>query len=326
MKYGVSYFGNRILKHVEEDMKELKEIGFDVIVHTFSENDHKFYFRTMKDIVKLTKNLGMEVWIDPWGVGGVFGGEAFSNFLIENPSEWQITNRGRAVGSACLNSPKFREYMKRWLEAAVETGANAVFWDEPHFHILKDFPKEWTCRCERCKEKFKEIYGHDMPEEFTEEVSNFRNKTIEDFFEEVLSYSKKLGMKNVICFLPFESELFGLKDYESIAKIEYVDNIGSDPYWMAFKLEMNSFLKETTQKILKLSSKYGKENHMWLQAFKIPRGREEDIVKGAKILKKENVETVLFWGVFACKHISSIAPDDPEKAWEVVKQIVKEVR
>ncbi|RKX57529.1 MAG: hypothetical protein DRP24_00110 [Thermotoga sp.] len=326
MKYGVSYFGSRILKHVEEDMKELKEIGFDVIVHTFSENDHKFYFRTMKDIVKLTRDLGMEVWIDPWGVGGVFGGEAFSNFLIENPSEWQITNRGRAVGSACFNSPKFREYMKRWLEAAVETGADAVFWDEPHFHILKDFPKEWTCRCERCKEKFKETYGHDMPEEFTEEVSNFRNKTIKDFFEEVLSYSKKLGMKNVICFLPFESELFGLKDYESIAKIEYVDNIGSDPYWMAFKLEMNPFLKETTQKILKLSSKYGKENHMWLQAFKVPRGREEDIVKGAKILKKENVETVLFWGVFACKHISSIAPDDPEKAWEVVKQIVKEVR
>jgi len=326
MRYGVSYFGNRILKHVEEDMKELKEIGFDVIVHTFSENDHKFYFRTMKDIVKLTKDLGMEVWIDPWGVGGIFGGEAFSNFLIENPSEWQITNRGKAVGSACFNSPKFREYMKRWLEAAVETGADAVFWDEPHFHILKDFPKEWTCRCERCREKFKETYGHDMPEEFTEEVSNFRNETIKDFFEEVLSYSKKLGMKNVICFLPFESELFGLKDYESIAKIENVDNIGSDPYWMAFKLEMNPFLKETTQKILKLSSKYGKENHIWLQAFKVPRGREEDIVKGAKILKKENVDTVLFWGVFACKHISSIAPDDPEKTWEVVKQIVREVR
>ena len=326
MRYGVSYFGNRILKHVEEDMKELKEIGFDVIVHTFSENDHKFYFRTMKDIVKLTKDLGMEVWIDPWGVGGIFGGEAFSNFLIENPSEWQITNRGKAVGSACFNSPKFREYMKRWLEAAVETGADAVFWDEPHFHILKDFPKEWTCRCERCREKFKETYGHDMSEEFTEEVSNFRNETIKDFFEEVLSYSKKLGMKNVICFLPFESELFGLKDYESIAKIENVDNIGSDPYWMAFKLEMNPFLKETTQKILKLSSKYGKENHIWLQAFKVPRGREEDIVKGAKILKKENVDTVLFWGVFACKHISSIAPDDPEKTWEVVKQIVREVR
>lgn len=326
MRYGVSYFGNRILKHVEEDMKELKEIGFDVIVHTFSENDHKFYFRTMKDIVKLTKDLGMEVWIDPWGVGGIFGGEAFSNFLIENPSEWQITNRGKAVGSACFNSPKFREYMKRWLEAAVETGADAVFWDEPHFHILKDFPKEWTCRCERCREKFKETYGHDMPEEFTEEVSNFRNETIKDFFEEVLSYSKKLGMKNVICFLPFESEMFGLKDYESIAKIENVDNIGSDPYWMAFKLEMNPFLKETTQKILKLSSKYGKENHIWLQAFKVPRGREEDIVKGAKILKKENVDTVLFWGVFACKHISSIAPDDPEKTWEVVKQIVREVR
>ena len=325
MRYGVSYFGNRILKHVEEDMKELKEIGFDVIVHTFSENDHKFYFRTMKDIVKLTKDLGMEVWIDPWGVGGVFGGEAFSNFLIENPSEWQITNRGRAVGSACFNSPKFREYMKRWLEAAVETGADAVFWDEPHFHILKDFPKEWTCRCERCREKYKETYGHDMPEEFTEEVSNFRNETIKDFFEEVLSYSKKLGMKNVICFLPFESELFGLKDYESIAKIENVDNIGSDPYWMAFKLKMNPFLKETTQKILKLSSKYGKENHIWLQAFKVPRGREEDIVKGVKILKKENVDTVLFWGVFACKHISSIAPDDPEKTWEVVKQIVREV-
>ena len=216
--------------------------------------------------------------------------------------------------------------MKRWLEAAVETGTDAVFWDEPHFHILKDFPKEWTCRCERCREKFKETYGHDMPEEFTEEVSDFRNKTIKDFFEEALAYSKKLGMKNVICFLPFESDLVGLKDYESIAKIESVDNIGSDPYWMAFKLEMNPFLEETTRKILRLSNKYSKENHIWLQAFKVPRGREEDIVKGAKILKKENVDTVLFWGVFACKHISSIAPDDPEKTWEVVKRIVKEVR
>lgn len=324
MRYGVSYFGNRILKHVEKDMKELKEIGFKVIVHTFSENDHKYYSKTMGNIVKLTKNLGMEVWIDPWGVGGVFGGEAFSNFLIENPSEWQITNTGKIVGSACFNSTKFREYMKRWIESAAETGANAVFWDEPHFYILKNFPKEWTCRCERCRRKFKEIYGYDMPEEFTEEISNFRNETIKDFFNEVLSYAKKLGMKNVICFLPFESELFGLNDYESIAKIESVDNIGSDPYWIAFKLEMNPFLKETTRKILKLSSKYDRENHIWLQAFRIPRGREEEIIEGARVLKEENVDTVLFWGVFACEHISSIAPDDPEKVWEIVKRIVKE--
>lgn len=39
---------------------------------------------TAKDIIKEAHKLDMEVYIDPWGLGKVFGGEAYSNFIAKN--------------------------------------------------------------------------------------------------------------------------------------------------------------------------------------------------------------------------------------------------
>ena len=136
INFGISYFGNRDLKHVEKDLLELKKIGFKKIVHTYSENDFKFYEKTMKDIVKLSEDLGFETWIDPWGVGGIFGGEAFSGFLQDNMSEAQISNLGRSLGSVCFYSEKFRDFIKKWIDSVKFIGGKIIFWDEPHFHLF----------------------------------------------------------------------------------------------------------------------------------------------------------------------------------------------
>ena len=135
MKTGVSYFGNRIPEHfVNRDLPDIIAHGCTYIVHTFSENDLQHYATSLKSMVTATHEAGLEAYIDPWGVGGVFGGEAYSEFLPNNLDAWQTKLDGTPVPMACLNAPMFREFMRTWVDAAVELGADVIFWDEPHLY------------------------------------------------------------------------------------------------------------------------------------------------------------------------------------------------
>src|SRR5262245_51746503 len=55
IQFATSYFGNRILRHVITDMNALRQNGFDIVLHTFSELDLRFYPRTMVEIVDASK-------------------------------------------------------------------------------------------------------------------------------------------------------------------------------------------------------------------------------------------------------------------------------
>ncbi|MEJ5228863.1 MAG: hypothetical protein WHT65_02575 [Pseudothermotoga sp.] len=325
MRFGVSYFGNRMPWYVEKDLEILKKDGFQIIVHTYSENDFRFYEKTMRDIAQMSKDMGFEIWADPWGWGGIFGGEAFSGFLQHNMDQAQVGNDGKQKGSVCFNSQSFRGYIKQWIDATKEAGFDAIFWDEPHFHIpspFTDFPSVWTCRCDRCKRLFEEKYGYPMPTEYNEDVANFRNDTVVEFFSDLTKYAKQKDLKNIVCFLPFEMELFGIRDFEQVAKVDFIDNIGTDPYWFAFGLQVNPFVEEAAKKIETLSQKYKKQSHMWLQGFKVPAGREEELFEGYSTIKNHRIDSLLFWGVYACEHISSIAPEDSKRTWQTILRIV----
>lgn len=63
MSIGVSYFGNRILRHVEADMDDLVTRGFTGVLHTFSENDYHWYHQQMARIVETSKRRGLEVQV-----------------------------------------------------------------------------------------------------------------------------------------------------------------------------------------------------------------------------------------------------------------------
>ena len=57
------------------DLKDIKAHNCNLIVHTFSENDLFYYPETMTEIVKISHQEGFETYLDPWGVGNIFGGE-----------------------------------------------------------------------------------------------------------------------------------------------------------------------------------------------------------------------------------------------------------
>ena len=129
---GVSYFGVRTPKHALADMQDIKAAGFNAVLHTWSEEDQQYYYGTMAEIVDRTAELGLTVYVNPWGVGRVFGGEAYSELTARNHDLCQVALDGKPKVAACPNHPEFRTYMHHWIESVCATKVSTVFWDEPH--------------------------------------------------------------------------------------------------------------------------------------------------------------------------------------------------
>lgn len=71
LRMGTAYHGNRILKHVREDMEDIARHNMNLVVHMFTHTDWERHLGVMKDIVSASRDAGLEVWIDNWGLGGL---------------------------------------------------------------------------------------------------------------------------------------------------------------------------------------------------------------------------------------------------------------
>jgi hypothetical protein len=114
----VSYFANRHLDHLQRDLEEMREHGFDGVVHCITEADCQWGMRRIAEMFAMTREAGLSCWADPWGLAGVFGGEAHSDYLA----------RG---GSVSAGDPGLHALLHNWVDAVAAAGAEWVFWDEP---------------------------------------------------------------------------------------------------------------------------------------------------------------------------------------------------
>lgn len=327
LKLGASYFGIRDPRHVRKDLEEMKEKGCNAVLHTFSENDYQFYRETMKEIVDLSKDEGMETYIDPWGVGGVFGGEAFSKFLVDNTEARQILSDGRPAPSACPNNKDFRKFLRNWIDAAVETGSDYIFWDEPHFFLPEWHGIDaWGCRCKTCRKLFEERHGYPMPKKINKDIREFKEDCLYEFLEDMTKTAKKKGGKNALCLLPDWQNKEKVKDnWKRYAKLDSLDIFGSDPYWILADQSRSDF-EFYTKKTLELSDNHGKEAQIWVQAFKIDKEDEkkpaEDVLKAHDI----GIKNIMAWSFRGTSYMSSISCKNPEKVWSEITSAYKKIR
>ncbi|MFQ5863730.1 MAG: hypothetical protein ACE5IW_00715 [bacterium] len=329
MKTGISYFGNRNPRHFVSDLEEILNHNCNFIVHTFSENDQEFYRDTIKELISLSKDAGLECYVDPWGIGRVFGGEAYSSFALKNRDACQVLPDGKLAPAACLNHPKFRQFMLNWIDDAVELGADVLFWDEPHFFVnLQDKNRfnHWYCRCNACIEKFRESMNQEMSEAAPAEISRFQEQSVVDFLKELCDTTQDKGVRNGVCLLPIKEKSLGLSDWSRVVSIPSLDVFGTDPYWIFFKKELRQFVGDFAGEVQNLCNKFNKESQIWIQAYKIPAGREEEIKEAVAVAYSEGIRNFAAWSYYGTAYMSYIRSDNPRKVWQVLGEVYGELQ
>src|SRR3989337_278046 len=108
METGVSYFSSRTLRHASDDLQEMVDQACSSVAHGYRETALAYYRDTIRDIVGASHGAGLEAWLDPWGLAGIFSGETFTRFPLDHPEAWQLLSDGRRAGAACPNHPATR--------------------------------------------------------------------------------------------------------------------------------------------------------------------------------------------------------------------------
>lgn len=322
MERGTSYFGVRDPLHAERDLDRFRDRELDAVLHTFSERDQRYYRETMADLVAASHDRDQRVYVNPWGVGRVFGGEALSEFIGKNPESRQTLSTGDRVAAACFNDSTFREFVREWTRDAVDLGADVIFWDEPHWFVAAwdDDPVPdgaWTCRCDACRKRFEDEYGEPMPETETDRVVQFQEDSLFDFLDEMMALVREKGAENAVCLLPGDSSEHGLTDWERLAASDHIDVFATDPYWAAFDEELEPFVGEYTERVVGLADEHDLESQIWIQGFALPDdpGTPEQVRRATCIAVEGGVDSVFMWGWDACRVISSIGTTDHDAVW-----------
>lgn len=327
-KFGVSYFGNRFLSHARADVARIAD-SCDYIVHTVSESDLLFHKSVLAKIFAETRRRGLEVWADPWGLGGVFGGEAISSFLLKHRDAWQTMSDGRVVPHACMNRPEFRSFVKEWVLSVRDMGASVILWDEPHpaFDVASEWEGVYSCNCSTCQNLFKRRYGGTMPAKLDESAREFRRETLREFLMEMMAFTKSKGMKNVICLYAFK----GYPEYDRIwkeaAAMPDLDIFGCDPYWRwRGRQDPAVHVAEFSDSVVRQAVANGKDSQVWIQAMRLPAGTEHEIKPAIEAAVKSGITHVAAWSFDGGEILDTVLAERPEEVWSVVEATYKSLR
>jgi hypothetical protein len=330
MQFGVSYFGVRNPAHFQRDLDDIARLGFDYIVFTFSENDHRFYQGSVAECVRRTQQQGLKAWIDPWGVCGIFGGEAFTDRGAWDIEAQQQRSDGRPLPLLCPNSTEVRTYLRQWMTTvATVLQAETIFWDEPHFYLPYGASKTqglWGCCCHRCQERFTATYQRPWPAEETAEVQQCKQDAIASLLQELTATAAQQGLQNVVCVLPEHDYLDTLEaKLERFASDPHLTTLSTDPYplWHGKEIVTTQGFCEALQSVCQRQSKGA---HMWIQGFRVPAGQELLLGEEMRLMAQCGIRDIAIWSYLATAYMSSHTCADAPKVWDVFTHTMQDLR
>lgn len=308
MKLGVTYLGNRFVRHyAERDLPEIVEAGCDYVVHTFSEHDLAFHSGEIRALVDATHAAGLEAWVDCWGLGGLFAGEAFSNFLLRHPPSWQVRPDGERVAVACPNALAFRELLQTWIEAAAGAGADAVFFDDPLA------PAEVTCVCDSCQEALSVLSeGDESGSAGLVDGRTVLQLGLIRLMENACGSARGLGLRTAVGVLP------GSSLPEQMTAARAADVVAVSPLWRAHGQPVAPYVYDACATVAAACRDSGQEPMAWLQAFAIPAGCEDEIARAAEAMAAAGIANVSTWCYRAGEQMTAVRSEQAQVAWETV--------
>jgi len=317
---GVSYFGNRYPSHARADLRSMADAGATYVVHVMSEADLRWNPANLARLLSIGRGFGLEGWLAPWGLAGVFGGEAPSYAVAEHPDASQRDNQGNPLPALCPRRPAFEALMERWLDAAAATGATVVMWDEPHLALPRGgVDSRWACRCPACQEAFATRFGVVMPGEHTADVSAFVGELLVATLTGLVRRAADRGLGSAVVLLA--DEQYDAEDWRAAASLPGVRYFGTTPYWFFSGIgasEMDEFVRRWSRRVVAATDGLSAEPLAWVQAFGVPAGREPEIERAVGLMVEEGIRSTAVWSYRACEAMSELAADDPDRAWRAV--------
>lgn len=322
---GIAYFGNRYLEHARADLAEIAALGATTVVHTFSEVDLRWNPGTMTDLIECGRLAGLDAWCTPWGLGGVFGGEAASYAVMEHPNTIQQDQYGNLLPALCLQQEPLRALIRRWLDACAAANATVVVWDEPHLALpAPSNPDDpWACRCLICQERFAAQHGVPMPTEWTEAVASFQHETATRALRWMIAEAQARGLRSALVLLP--DETLGDRGWRDLVMQPGVAWFGVTPYWLFQQVpqsEIEPYLRCWCQRTIDATRDVPVRTVGWIQAFGVSAGREHELARGIEIMDDMGIDMIAVWAYLACEAMSTLAPDNPARVWKTIKTAV----
>jgi hypothetical protein len=327
LRLGVSYFGNRYPQHAERDLAAMAAMGADYVVHVMSEADLRWNPDTIRRLVEIGRGHGLTSWFAPWGVGGVFGGEAPSYAVGEHPEACQRDNRGAHLPSLCPQQPAFWTLLDAWLDAAVAAGAEIVLWDEPHLAAGGAMDGRWACRCDACQAAYRERFDQAMPADLTDDVQSFIRDLLDATLARLVATAERRGLDSAVVLLA--DETYDPDRWRAAASLPGVRWFGATPYWLFHDVPtaaMPDYVRRWATRIVSATDGTPAAPLVWLQAFQVPTGREAEIEEAVAIYAESGVRSLAVWSYLACVAMSRLAPDDPAAVWAAVERAFAALR
>jgi hypothetical protein len=326
----VSYMANRWPHHFAHDLDDIVAHGCTTIVHSLSENDALFLQGSMGSLFAMTREAGLRCWANPWGVLGLFGGEAFSAFVPRHPDDCQVLSTGQRAPAACPSSPAARAWLRRWIDLAVALGADTLFWDEPHLYIpdwddLQFAPDDaWACCCPRCRAAYETATGETMPDRLTPGLIAFRQDLLLDFLGEMTAYAREKGARNALCVLPIPDDHRNALPFDRAAALPGLDIFGTDPYWRIFDRDPAEFVAEQTDRVVAACAGAGVAPQIWVQAFGLPSGHEAEVVVALETAVARGATHIAAWSYRASEVYGG--SERPLVVWDAIGRTYRRLR
>ncbi|MGE3539521.1 MAG: hypothetical protein AB7N91_19090 [Candidatus Tectimicrobiota bacterium] len=327
MDFGVSYFGVRNPVHFQRDLDAIAALGFTYIVFTFSEEDHRFYQGSLREFIQHTHRQGLKAYVDPWGVCGVFGGEAFTERGAWDLEGQQQRSDGRPLPLLCPNAPALRTYLQRWITTVAEVlQADAIFWDEPHFYLPLGEARSqglWSCCCVHCATQFRARYGESLPSTETPEVRQCKHEALAALITEVTAMAASHQLKNIVCILPEHDDLAALQNKcDLFAANPHLDVLATDPYPLWYRREVASS-QLFCDALLQACTRHRKAAQMWIQGFRVRAGEEPLLGDEMRLIARSGIRDIAIWSYLGTGYMSSHTCADAPRVWQVFTETMR---
>jgi hypothetical protein len=123
------------------------------------------------------------------------------------------------------------------------------------------------------------------------------------------------GKANIVCLVPPGQDEVGWAS-ETLSGLQNVAGLGTTAFWALRGEAPQDCVERIGSKLMAEAKTLNLRSHLWVQGFRIPAGREDEIARAAEAALTLPIDALAIWGFDACSPLSELACDRPGIAWK----------